>query len=122
MKYKSINVLGTELKECSCDPMTGFFRDGCCNTSKEDFGIHTVCIIATKEFLEFSKSVGNDLSTPHLEFEFYGLKPGDHWCLCALRWKEAHEQGNAPPVFLESTHEKTLELVDFNLLQQFAVN
>ena len=95
MKYKSINVLGTELKECSCDPMTGFFRDGCCNTSKEDFGIHTVCIIATKEFLEFSKSAGNDLSTDNPQFNFKGLKPGDKWCLCALRWKEADDAGAA---------------------------
>ena len=122
MKYKSINVLGTELKECSCDPMTGFFRDGCCNTSKEDFGIHTVCIIATKEFLEFSKSTGNDLSTDNTQFNFKGLKPGDKWCLCALRWKEADDAGVAPPVLLESTHYETLKVVDIYQLQKFGVN
>ena len=122
MKYKSINVLGTELKECSCDPMTGFFRDGCCNTSKEDFGIHTVCIIATKEFLEFSKTAGNDLSTDNPQFNFKGLKPGDKWCLCALRWKEANEAGVAPPVLLESTHHETLKVIDIYQLQRFGVN
>ena len=120
--YPSINVYGKELIICCSNPKTGFFRNGMCDTCIEDRGVHTVCILVTQQFLDFSKSVGNDLSTPHPEFEFYGLKPGDHWCLCALRWKEAHEQGNAPPVFLESTHEKTLKLVDFNLLQQFAVN
>ena len=122
MKYKSINVLGKELKECSCDPMTGFFRDGCCNTSKEDFGIHTVCIIATKEFLEFSKSTGNDLSTDNPQFNFKGLKPGDKWCLCALRWKDADDAGFAPPVLLESTHYETLKVVDIYQLQKFGVN
>ena len=122
MKYKSINVLGTELKECSCDPMTGFFRDGCCNTSKEDFGIHTICIIATKEFLEFSKSTGNDLSTDNLQFNFKGLKPGDKWCLCALRWKDADDAGFAPPVLLESTHHETLKVVDIYQLQKFGIN
>ena len=122
MKYKSINVLGTELKECSCDPMTGFFRDGCCNTSKEDFGIHTVCIIATKEFLEFSKSTGNDLSTDNPQFNFKGLKPGDKWCLCALRWKDADDAGFAPPVLLESTHHETLKVVDIYQLQKFGIN
>ena len=122
MKYKSINVLGTELKECSCDPMTGFFRDGCCNTSKQDFGMHTVCIIATNEFLEFSKSVGNDLSTDNPQFNFKGLKSGDKWCLCALRWKEADDAGAAPPVLLESTHRETLKVVDIYQLQKFGVN
>ena len=122
MKYKSINVLGTELKECSCDPMTGFYRDGCCNTSKQDFGMHTVCIIATNEFLEFSKSVGNDLSTDNPQFNFKGLKPGDKWCLCALRWKEANEAGVAPPVLLESTHHETLKVIDIYQLQRFGVN
>ena len=120
--YPSINVFGKELEMCCEDPETGFFRNGMCDTCREDQGVHTVCILATEEFLKFSKSVGNDLSTPHPEFEFPGLKPGDRWCLCALRWQEAYEQGKAPPVFLESTHEKTLELIDFNLLQQYAVN
>ena len=120
--YPSINVFGKELEMCCEDPETGFFRNGMCDTCREDQGVHTVCILATEEFLEFSKSVGNDLSTPHPEFEFPGLKPGDRWCLCALRWQEAYEQGKAPPVYLESTHENTLKLVDFNLLQKFAVN
>jgi hypothetical protein len=120
--YPSINVFGKELEMCCEDPETGFFRNGMCDTCREDQGVHTVCILATDEFLIFSKSVGNDLSTPHPEFEFPGLKPGDRWCLCALRWQEAYEQGKAPPVYLESTHENTLKLVDFNLLQQYAVN
>ena len=120
--YPSINVFGKELEMCCEDPTTGFFRNGMCDACREDQGVHTVCILATEEFLTFSKSVGNDLSTPHPEFEFPGIKPGDRWCLCALRWQEAYAQGKAPPVFLESTHEKTLKLVDFNLLQQYAVN
>ena len=120
--YPSINVFGKELEMCCENPETGFFRNGMCDTCREDQGVHTVCILATEEFLKFSKSVGNDLTTPHPEFEFPGLNPGDRWCLCALRWEEAYEQGKAPPVFLESTHENTLKLVDFNLLQQYAVN
>ena len=120
--YLSINVFGKELEMCCEDPETGFFRNGMCDTCREDQGVHTVCILATEEFLDFSKSVGNDLSTPHPEFNFPGLKPGDRWCLCALRWQEAYEQGKAPPVFLESTHEETLKIVDFNILQGYAVN
>ena len=120
--FPSINVFGKELEMCCKNPETGFFRNGMCDTCREDQGVHTVCILATEEFLKFSKSVGNDLSTPHPEFEFPGLKPGDRWCLCALRWQEAYEAGKAPPVYLESTHENTLKLVDFNLLQQYAVN
>ena len=120
--YPSINVFGKELEMCCENPETGFFRNGMCDTCREDQGIHTVCILATEDFLIFSKSVGNDLSTPHPEFEFSGVKPGDRWCLCALRWKEAYDQGKAPPVFLESTHEKTLNIVDFNILQGYAVN
>ena len=120
--YPSINVFGKELEMCCEDPETGFFRNGMCDTCREDQGVHTVCILATEDFLKFSKSVGNDLSTPHPEFEFPGIKPGDRWCLCALRWQEAYEQGKAPPIFLESTHEKTLKLVNFNILQQYAVN
>ena len=120
--YPSINVFGKELEMCCEDPETGFFRNGMCDTCREDQGVHTVCILATEDFLKFSKSVGNDLSTPHPEFEFPGIKPGDRWCLCALRWQEAYEQGKAPPVFLESTHERTLKFVEFNLLQQYAVN
>ena len=120
--YLSINVYGKELKTCCDNPKTGFFRNGMCDTCKEDFGVHTVCILATEDFLVFSKTVGNDLSTPRPEFNFPGVKPGNRWCLCAMRWKEAYEQGKAPPVFLVSTHEATLKLVDFNILQQFAVN
>ena len=120
--YLSINVYGKELETCCDNPETGFFRNGLCDTCKEDFGVHTVCILATEDFLVFSKAVGNDLSTPRLEFNFPGVKPGNRWCLCAMRWMEAYDQGKAPPVFLESTHEATLKLVDFNILQQFAVN
>ena len=120
--YLSINVYGKELETCCDNPKTGFFRNGMCDTCKEDIGIHTVCILATEDFLVFSEAVGNDLSTPRPEFNFLGLKPGNRWCLCAMRWKEAYEQGKAPPVFLESTHEATLKLVDFNILQQYAVN
>ena len=120
--YLSINVYGKELDTCCDNPKTGFFRNGMCDTCKEDLGVHTVCILATEEFLVFSKGAGNDLSTPVPEFNFPGIKPGNRWCLCAMRWKEAYEQGKAPPVFLESTHEATLKLVDFNILQQYAVN
>ena len=120
--YLSINVYGKELETCCDNPKTGFFRNGMCDTCKEDIGIHTVCILATEDFLVFSEAVGNDLSTPRPEFNFPGLNPGNRWCLCAMRWKEAYEQGKAPPIFLESTHEATLKLVDFNILQQYAVN
>ena len=120
--YTSINVFGKELEMCCENPMTGFFRNGMCDTCKEDRGVHTVCILVTEEFLVYSKSVGNDLTTPHPDYEFTGLKPGDRWCLCALRWQEAYDNGKAPPVYLESTHQRTLKHVDFNLLQQFAVN
>ena len=106
------NVLGTELQPCSTDPMTGFYRDGCCNTGESDYGLHVVCVVMTEEFLEFSRAVGNDLSTPVPEFQFPGLKPGDRWCLCAERWKEAFDAGVAPPVILEATHISTLEFVD----------
>ncbi len=114
------NVLGGELKPCSLDPVTGFFRNGCCETSHEDTGMHTVCAIMTAEFLAFSKAVGNDLSTPRPEFGFEGLKPGDRWCLCAPRWKEALDAGMAPPVVLESTHEETLAIVPLGVLKDHA--
>ncbi|HSJ29592.1 MAG TPA: DUF2237 domain-containing protein [Acidimicrobiia bacterium] len=103
------NVLGGELYDCSIDPMTGWLRDGCCNTDSGDVGVHTVCAVMSEEFLEFSKSVGNDLSTPMPEYGFPGLKPGDRWCLCAGRWVEALEAGVAPRVVLEATHARTLE-------------
>ena len=115
------NVLGRELKPCSLDPVTGFFRNGCCETSHEDFGMHTVCAVMTAEFLAFSKSVGNDLCTPRPEFGFAGLKPGDRWCLCAPRWKEALDAGAAPQVVLESTHEETLAIVPLGILKDYAV-
>ena len=121
-KKESIYVFGTQLETCCNDPKTGFFRNGLCDTCKEDIGVHTVCILATEKFLNFSKSAGNDLSTPRPELQFPGVKPGDRWCLCAIRWKEAYDKGMAPPVFLESTHIDTLKLVDLNLLQQYAVN
>ena len=113
------NVLGGKLEICCTSPMTGFYRDGTCNTGPQDFGVHTVCAIMTKEFLAYSGSCGNDLSTPLPQFNFPGLKPGDQWCLCASRWKEAQKAGVAPFVMLESTHEKTLEIVDLATLQLY---
>lgn len=115
------NVLGTELATCSLDPVTGFYRDGCCNTGAEDLGLHLVCAVMTAEFLKFSASRGNDLSTPRPEFGFPGLKPGDRWCLCAARWQEALEAGLAPPVFLEATHLWALEHVSLKDLQAHAL-
>jgi len=105
------NVLGTTLQVCSMKPLTGFTRTGCCETGPEDAGSHTVCTQVTEEFLAFSQSRGNDLSTPRPEYGFAGLKPGDRWCLCAARWHEAAEEGFAPPVILEATHEKCLDNV-----------
>lgn len=105
---ESVNVLGETLKPCSTAPMTGFFRNGCCDTGPMDHGSHTVCAVMTAEFLAFSKSRGNDLSTPRPEFGFAGLKPGDRWCLCAARWQEAQEAGAAPKVRLVSTHRAAL--------------
>ena len=115
------NVLGGPLASCSLRPMTGFWRDGCCATGPMDVGRHTVCVVATAEFLAFSKQAGNDLSTPRPEFGFPGLKPGDQWCLCAARWVEAYEEGKAPRVVLEATHERTLEFVDLATLKRFAI-
>ncbi len=112
------NVLGGELEPCSTDPMTGFYRDGCCNTGVEDLGVHTVCVQVTAEFLEFSKSRGNDLSTPQPGFT--GLLPGDRWCLCASRWQEALDEGMAPEVVLESTHAVSLEWVRLDDLRRHA--
>jgi uncharacterized protein (DUF2237 family) len=115
------NVLGEELQACSTRPMTGFFRNGCCETSHEDTGMHTVCAVMTADFLAFSKSAGNDLSTPRPEFGFAGLKPGDRWCLCAPRWKEALDAGAAPQLVLEATHEETLAIVPLGVLKDYAV-
>ena len=119
-KEPAINVLGGKLEICSTDPVTGYFRDGHCNTCTEDRGSHTVCALMTAEFLAFSKYVGNDLSTPHPEFGFAGLKPGDQWCLCAARFLQAHDEGCAPQVRLEATHERALDIVPLNILQQYA--
>ena len=116
------NVLGTELVECGTDPVTGFFRDGCCNTSEADIGSHTVCSIVTREFLEFSKEAGNDLSTPRPEWGFTGLSPGDGWCVCAARWLEAALAGAAAPVRLAATHERALEVVPLQMLRTHAVD
>jgi len=115
------NVLGVPLESCCTSPMTGFYRDGCCNTGAEDLGLHTVCAEMTREFLQFSASRGNDLMTPHPDFGFPGLKPGDRWCLCARRWKEAFEAGVAPPVVLQATHISTLEFIDLEDLQAHAI-
>jgi uncharacterized protein (DUF2237 family) len=117
----AINVLGSELGLCGQEPLTGFYRDGCCNTSDEDAGCHTVCAVLTREFLEFSAERGNDLMTPRPEFGFPGLQPGQRWCLCALRWLEAARAGCAPRVVLDATHERTLELVPLNLLQAHSI-
>lgn len=118
---KQRNVLGTELRPCCYNPRTGFYRDGFCRTGPEDIGLHTVCVRVTAEFLEFSRMRGNDLSTPSPEVMFPGLKPGDHWCLCASRWKEAHDAGAAPQVVLESTHINTLRVIPRSLLEEHAV-
>jgi len=116
----SLNVFGEPLETCSEDPLTGFYRNGCCETGKDDIGTHTVCAIVTKEFLEFSKSVGNDLSTPIPAYQFPGLKPGDRWCLCASRWKQAYDAGVAPEIIPEASHEKTLEYIPLEEFLKFA--
>lgn len=115
------NVLGGPLALCSTDPMTGWQRDGCCNTDDLDHGLHTVCAVVTEEFLAFSRSVGNDLSTPRPEYGFAGLQPGNRWCLCAGRWEEARRAGFAPEVVLEACHERTLEVTLLGHLQAHAV-
>ena len=114
------NIFGQPLITCSTNPLTGYFRDGCCNTDDTDIGKHTICIVATEKFLEFSKSVGNDLSTPIPQYSFAGVKVGDKWCLCALRFKEAYENNAAPKVILEATNEKTLDLVSMDVLIKHA--
>lgn len=116
------NVLGGPLTVCSDDPVTGFFRTGCCHTGPQDQGVHTVCAIMTADFLAFSKRSGNDLSTPHPEFGFAGLKPGDRWCLCAARWKDAYDAGKAPKLVLAATHERTLTIVPLDALKAHAVD
>ncbi len=115
-----VNVLGGPLATCSIEPMTGWFRDGCCNTDDSDQGSHTICITVDEAFLTFSANAGNDLSTPRPEFRFPGLRPGDRWCLCAARWKEAWKEGCAPPVDLEATHIRALDIVDLEILELYS--
>ncbi len=120
-KDPEINVLGEALETCSSDPLTGFFRDGACNTCTEDQGSHTVCAVMTAEFLAFSKYVGNDLSTPRPEYRFPGLNPGDQWCLCAGRFRQAAEEGVGPKVNLGATHKRSLEVVPLQMLKRHAI-
>ncbi len=118
----SINVLGEPLQPCSEAPMTGFFRDGCCNTGAEDAGLHVVCVVTSADFLAFSRAVGNDLSTPMPDYQFPGVKPGERWCLCAARWEEALRAGKAPRVVLTATHLATLEICDLADLKRYAID
>ena len=118
---QALNVLGSALVPCSYDPLTGFYRDGCCKTDEHDAGSHVICAKVTQEFLDFSITVRNDLSTPRPEYRFAGLKAGDRWCLCARRWQEAFQAGLAPPVVLESTHERALDFVTLAQLQTCAL-
>jgi|TARA_B110000240_G_C13336356_1_gene383534 uncharacterized protein (DUF2237 family) len=117
----TLNVLGKSLENCSCNPMTGYLRDGFCNTTPDDFGTHVVCAVVNKEFLEFSFSKGNDLMTPIPHWNFPGLKPGDKWCLCVSRWKQAEKANAAPLVDLKATHELALKYVSLALLEKYAV-
>ena len=121
MMHDSINVKGTELQECSIEPLTGWFRDGCCNTDGNDRGSHTVCAIVTDEFLQFALSQGNDLITPAPQLGFPGLNPGDRWCVCARTWQDAAEAGLACPVVLEATHEEALAACDLGMLESHAI-
>jgi uncharacterized protein (DUF2237 family) len=116
------NVLGGPLQECGTDPLTGFYRDGCCSTGPEDLGAHTICAVVTAEFLEHQRSIGNDLSTPRPEYRFPGLNPGDRWCVTAGNWLRAHQDGCAAPVVLAGTHERTLDVVPIEALHQHAVD
>ena len=122
MREPSVNVLGTKLGPCSTSPVTGFFRNGCCDTGPMDQGMHTVCAQMTPEFLALSKYLGNDLSTPKPEYGFAGLKPGDKWCLCAARFLQAHQEGAAPKVWLAATHARTLDVVPLDVLQLYAAD
>ncbi len=119
---RQVNVFGEPLATCSDAPLTGWTRNGCCETDAQDRGSHTVCAVMTAEFLEFSQSRGNDLSTPHPEFGFPGLKPGDRWCLCAARWLEAWQAGRAPRVHLKATHRRALEIVELSALKSHAID
>ena len=119
---QQFNVFDEPLHECCSDPLTGFFRDGFCNTNEHDHGLHIVCCLIDNNFLDFSLSMGNDLSTPRQEFNFPGLKEGDSWCLCALRWQEAYENNCAPKIFLKRTNKKVTKLIDMSILKQFAID
>lgn len=121
-QYEPVNVFGENLQPCSNNPLTGFFRDGCCNSGNEDLGSHTVCVEVTDAFLAFSKRAGNDLSTPMPAFGFPGLKAGDRWCLCAARWLQAYEQGAAPRVYMARTHERALDIIPPVILRRFALD
>lgn len=116
------NVLGGKLEECGTEPLTGFYRDGCCSTGEEDFGNHTVCAVLSTEFLDQQREAGNDLATPRPEHGFPGLRPGERWCVCATRWKEAYDAGVAPPVMLAATHERALEVVPIEALREHAAD
>lgn len=120
--FAARNVHGEKLQTCGLDPVTGYYRDGCCNTGNDDHGIHTVCAQVTEEFLAFSARKGNDLTSPSPGAGFRGLKPGDHWCLCASRWLDAHKAGCAPGVYLGATHEETLAIIPLEVLEQYALD
>ena len=122
MAEGDLNVLGDELEPCGTDPVTGFYRDGCCSTGPEDAGSHTVCAVVTAEFLSHQKSVGNDLSTPRPEWSFPGLQPGDRWCVVAVRWLQAYQDGVPAPVVLASTHQRALDIVPLEALREHAVD
>lgn len=122
MMEESVNVFGEPLESCSENPLTGFFRDGCCNTHEQDLGSHTICVEVSETFLEYSRFQGNDLTTPAPEMNFPGLRPGDRWCLCAARWLQAYNHGMAPKVFLRGTHRKALEIVALELLRPYALD
>jgi uncharacterized protein len=119
---EQLNVLGGVLEPCGTDPVTGFYRDGCCSTGPEDVGSHTICAVVTREFLQHQRDVGNDLVTPHPEWHFPGLTPGDRWCVVAVRWLQAHLDGAACPVVLASTNEAALQIVPLQMLQQYAAD
>ena len=122
METQQVNIFNEPIEECCSNPITGFFRDGFCHTGQMDRGLHIVCSLITDEFLDFSKSRGNDLSTPRPEFNFPGLKAGDSWCVCAERWKEAYEHGRAPKIYLKKTNKKTTSIIDIEILKEFAID
>lgn len=118
----NLNVLGTPLEPCGVDPLTGFYRDGSCQSGSEDLGLHTICAVVTREFLDHQRRIGNDLSTPVPQYRFPGLVPGDRWCVTAVNWLRAHHEGMAAPVVLASTHERTIEVIPLSVLEQYAVD